>query len=138
MQISALFIGIALLCVAVAYVSLPFWEKRKKGAKQSAQPEGGREAILSALRDLDFDFKTGKVSEEDYQPLRLQLLAEAAASIEAEKKSDEQLEGLIQSRRKNKQPLMISCPSCGNKIHAGDLFCSSCGNKLEIQREAVA
>lgn len=139
MQISALLIGIALLCGAVAYVSLPFWEKRKKRAKQSAQPEGGREAILSALRDLDFDFKTGKVSEEDYQPLRTQLLVQAAQYIEAERKEQEQLEALIQSRRKNKQQVrMISCPLCGNKIHAGDLFCSSCGTKLEVRREAVA
>ena len=140
MQISALLIGIALLCGAVAYVSLPFWEKRKKSLKDStaAPSEGGHEAVLAALRDLDFDFKTGKVSEEDYQPLRTQLLLRAAQYIEAERKEQEQLEALIQSRRTNKQPLMISCPSCGNKIHAGDLFCSSCGTKLEIRREAVA
>jgi hypothetical protein len=141
MQISALLIGIALLGGAVAYVSLPFWEKRKKSLKDStaAPSEGGHEAVLAALRDLDFDFKTGKISEEDYQPLRTQLLLQAAQYIEAERKEQEQLEALIQSRRKNKQQVrMISCPSCGNKIHAGDLFCSSCGTKLEIRREPVA
>jgi rubrerythrin len=141
MEISALLTGIVLLCAAVAYVSLPFWEKRKKSIKDSTstQPEAGHEAVLAALRDLDFDFKTGKVSEDDYQSLRAQLLVQAAQYIEAERKAEEQLEALIQSRRKNKQPVrMFSCPSCGNKIHGGDLFCSSCGTKLEIRREAVA
>ncbi len=140
MQISALFIGLILLCAALAYVSLPFWKKRKNTSKNlaTAQSEGGHEAVLAALRDLDFDFKTGKVSEEDYQPLRAQLLVQAAQYIEAEKKGDEQLEALIQSRRKNKQRPIMPCPSCGNKIHAGDLFCSSCGRKLEVRREAVA
>ena len=140
MQISALFIGLILLCAALAYVSLPFWKKRKNTSKNlaTAQSEGGHEAVLAALRDLDFDFKTGKVSEEDYQPLRAQLLVQAAQYIEAEKKAYEQLEALIQSRRKDKQPLFIPCPTCGNKIHAGDLFCSSCGTKLEVRREAVA
>jgi len=140
MQISALFIGLILLCAALAYVSLPFWKKRKNTSKNlaTAQSEGGREAVLAALRDLDFDFKTGKVSEEDYQPLRAQLLVQAAQYIEAEKKGDEQLEALIQSRRKNKQRPFMPFPSCGNKIHAGDLFCSSCGRKLEGRREAVA
>src|SRR6266540_5490877 len=132
MQISALIIGFILLGAALAFVSRPFWEKHKKGPKDSTTTDAGRrESVLAALRDLDFDFKTGKVSEEDYQPLRAQLLAEAAQYIEAEKKAYEQLEALIQSRRKDKQPLFIPCPTCGNKIHAGDLFCSSCRTKPE-------
>src|SRR6266540_6909029 len=138
MQISALIIGFILLGAALAFVSRPFWEKHKKGPKDSTTTDAGRrESVLAALRDLDFDFKTGKVSEEDYQPVRGQLLAQAAQYIEVEKKGDEQLEALIQSRRKNKQRPIMPCPSCGSKIHAGDLFCSSCGTKLEVRPEAV-
>src|SRR5215208_4061758 len=102
MQISTLPIGIALLVVAVYFVSRPFLEKDKKRAKAAAssvQP-GQREAVFSALRDLDFDFKTGKISEEDYQPLRARLMVQAAQYLEPDKEVDEQLEVLIQSRRK--------------------------------------
>jgi len=138
MQISSLLIAVALLVIAVYFVSRPLLEKNKSGVKaasKDAQP-GQREAVLAALRDLDFDFKTGKISEEDYQPLRAQLIGEAAQYMESEKKDDEQLEALIQSRRKT-QSRQATCPSCGKKIVLGDSFCSTCGAKLEVRVEAV-
>jgi ribonuclease HII len=163
MQISALIIGFILLGAALVFVSRPFWEKQKKGVKDSSTAQvGRRESVLAALRDLDFDFKTGKVSEEDYQPLRAQLLAETAQYIESEKSKDEKLEALIQARRKTPQKITCehcgapmeadqkfcskcgavaqteACPSCGKKLRAGDAFCSSCGTKIEARLEATA
>ena len=162
MQISALIIGFLLFGAALVLVSRPFWEKRKKSGKDSTTTEvSRRELVLAALRDLDFDFKTGKVSEEDYQLLRAQLLAEAAQYIESEKNEEEKLEALIQARRKGQQKIKCEhcgapieadqhfcakcgspvhnelCPSCGKKNRAGDLFCSSCGTKLEVRLEAA-
>jgi hypothetical protein len=163
MQISALIIGFILLSAALAFVSRPFWEKRQKGAKGTTITDADRhKSVLASLRDLEFDFKTGKVSEEDYQPLRAQLLAEAAQYIESEKNEDEKLEVLIQARRKAPPKLKCEhcgapieaaqhfcakcgspvhnelCPSCGKKNHAGDVFCSSCGTKLEVRLGAMA
>jgi hypothetical protein len=139
MQISTLLIGTALLVASAYFVSRPFLEKNKKGVKATASgvESGQREAVLAALRDLDFDFKTGKISDEDYQPLRTQLLIQAAQHMELDKKDDEQLEALIQSRRKL-QSKQASCPSCGKKIVVGDSFCSSCGARLEIRVEVVS
>ena len=138
MQISSLLVGLALLAAALVYVSRPFLEKPRKGAKTVSKAEQAqtRESVLSALRDLDFDYKTGKIIEEDYQRLRAQLLAEAAQFMQKEDKEEEQLEALIQSRRKS-QPRQLSCPSCGKKIVLGDRFCSSCGTKLEVRIEAA-
>jgi hypothetical protein len=139
MQISALLIGLALLGGALLYVTLPFRQKARKvgNSSDATHSEVHREEILLALRGLDFDFKTGKVSEDDYQPLRAQLMSEAAQYMESEKKQDDQLEALIQSRRRA-QPQQAFCPSCGQKIYAGDVFCSSCGAKVEIRAQAVA
>jgi predicted nucleic acid-binding Zn ribbon protein len=166
MEISSIFVGFALFVASLAYVSLPFRQKRLKTASDAsahATQKGQRDAVLSALHELDFDFKTGKVSEEDYQPLRTQLMAEAAQYIEAEEKDAQQLEALIRTRRAAQQqghkcehcdaPIQAGqrfcpkcgsavnnelCPSCGKKIQADDLFCSSCGNKIQIQMEVVA
>jgi len=165
MEIPSIFTGLALFAAALVYVSLPFRQKRLTHASSSAtslQKQGQGEAILLALRDLDFDFKTGKISEEDYMPLRTHLVAEVAQYIEAEEKRDKQLEALIQTRRavKNEDATCRhcgtsmkadqgfcskcgsaagseSCPSCGKNIQAGDLFCTTCGSKLEVRLETI-
>ena len=166
MQIPSILIGLILLAASVAFVSLPFRKQERKGVKSAkAQVKAAtqKEAVLSALRDLDFDFKTGKVSEEDYTPLRAKLLTQAAQYIEQEKEEDDKLEALIQSRRAahehgvkcNHCGAFVEagqrfcakcgsavrqevCPQCGKKIRAGDLFCSSCGTRLEVRVEAAA
>lgn len=166
MEITSILIGLILFGASVGFISLPFRQKQWRGVKipQADVPyKGNRESVFSALRDLDFDFKTGKVSEEDYTPLRSRLVAEAAQYIEAEKKEDDQLEALIQTRRTVQQASIVCehcgapmeadqrfcakcgspvnnelCPSCGKKIRAGDQFCPSCGNRLKVRVEAVA
>ncbi len=140
MEISSIIIGLILLGGSVAYISLPFRQRRRKDTNSSKAPiqhSGQREVVLNALRDLDFDFKTGKVSEEDYKPLRAQLMVEAAQYMETEKKGDDQLEQMIRARRAGKQE-GARCQHCEALIRAGDLFCSSCGKRIEIQIEAVA
>jgi predicted nucleic acid-binding Zn ribbon protein len=166
MEITSILIGLFLFGVALFFVSAPFRQKgqgSETGTSNNKLQDGGREATLSALRDLDFDFKTGKVSEEDYQPLRAQLLAEAARYLESEEKEEQQLEELIRARRAGQQgalkcehcdaPIQADqrfcarcgaavenalCPSCGKKIQTGDLFCSSCGSKIQIPVGAAA
>jgi hypothetical protein len=151
MEISSILIGFVLLLASLAFVSLPFRQKQRaslKTHKATEHHEGQRESVLYALRDLDFDFKTGKVGEEDYTSLRAQLMTEAAKYIEQDKEEEEKLEALIQTRR-TAQHMAANCdhcgaavnkelcPSCGKKNQAGDQFCSSCGNRLEVKLEAV-
>jgi hypothetical protein len=166
MQVSAILIGFLLFGASVAYVSLPFLRKPKKAASPLTHPvhlPGQREVVFSALRDLDFDFKTGKIGEEDYHPLREQLLVEAAQYMQEEKKSEDRLEQMIQARRTTKQqgggcprceaPVRAGqrfcskcgfdlsdelCPSCGKHIQGGDLFCPSCGQPIQIPVKAAA
>lgn len=164
MDIISIVIGAALLGVAGVFVYRPFQGKALRGQERkeaAAQPQARRESLLSAIRDLDFDYKTGKVSEEDYGPLRAQLLVETAGLTRQEQDKDDQLEALIQSRRTHKTGSNCSqcdapvapgqhfcsscgaplgsgtCASCGSKIKPGDFFCTSCGKPLEIQKEAV-
>ncbi len=135
MEIGAILVGLAILSVSLTFLAAPF-KPGRKGASVNpaagADSAGGRVAALAALRDLDFDFRTGKVSEEDYSTLRAGLLAEAAQSIQQEEARDAEIEALIQARRqaRGEQPASF-CSQCGRPLKSGDLFCSSCGNRLE-------
>lgn len=162
MNITAILIGLALFGIAILFIVRPFQQKQVKKTKPQgiASNGGGRIAVLSALRDLDFDYKIGKVSDEDYVHAREQLLAEAARYIQQQDEKDSVLEELVQKHRASKaenctecgapmeagqrfcskcgsQVNKVGCPSCGEKVRAGDLFCSSCGNQLQVKVEAV-
>jgi transcription elongation factor Elf1 len=160
----AIIIGLILLGAASAFVFMPFRVKPRHGPKKvttTFNAHEARTAALSALRDLDFDFQTGKVSGEDYPALRAQLVAEAAKYVEAESAEENRLEALIRARKaamSSEKPcpqcgkkldagarfcphcgteLATACPSCGKPVHTGDLFCGSCGAKLELRAEAI-
>ncbi len=170
MELGAVLIGLTMLVISVPFVAKPFREARKnKSAKpvvKHVDPDEQRLAVLSALRNLDFDFQVGKVSEEDYASLRARLVAEAAQYLPsrccAQDDKDDEIEALIQARKaaKTKAPacahcgetleasirfcprcgtaVEASCPSCGGDIKAGDLFCSLCGTQLKIRAEAAS
>ncbi len=163
MDAFALIIGLALFGAAALFVARPFRTRQAAGREPqllTLRPAEARAAALSALRSLDFDYETGKVSEEDYAGLRLQLVAEAAKYINATATEEDRIEAMIRARRtaagkpcpKCGKPasadarfcpecgaeLAPACPSCGKAVRAGDLFCRSCGSKLEMRAEAAA
>ncbi len=162
MNLVAVLIGMAMLAVSVPFVTKPFLKTRGKITVIPAQrvdPNEQRLAALTALRDLDFDFQVGKVSEDDYTSLRARLVAEAARFLK-DGNSDE-IEALIQARKTSKakaaacahcgetleagnqfcphcgEAVADSCPSCGRHIKTSDLFCKSCGTKLTVQSGTV-
>lgn len=166
MELGAIFVGLAMLVASLPFVGRPFQEKRsKKDRKPNVRPilEARKKADLAALLDLDFDFRTGKVSEEDYLAVRAQLVADAAKYIESENPiEDDHLEAMIRARKTSQAQVQkcsncgekievgsrfcpgcgtavgSHCPSCGKAFQTGDLFCTSCGTKLELALEPAA
>jgi hypothetical protein len=91
----ALLVGALLACACVLYVALPFL--REPDPSQDLLDEPGtlerraielaeeRDRALAALKELEFDHRTGKISDTDYGalvgPLRLRV-AEALRALE--------------------------------------------------------
>jgi hypothetical protein len=96
-----------------------------------------KEVILGNIQDLDFEYKCGKLSEEDYTKIRGEMSAEAAAvfhdidNIESSKDLDALIRREVQARRdKPGQAEQALCPSCGFKNQAKNKFCADCGARL--------
>ena len=73
-----------------------------------AQPE--RNVAIDALREIEFDRETGKLSDVDYDSLKATYTQQA-----------------ITAMRSSKGPV---CPRCGPRPEVNARFCSSCGNSL--------
>jgi len=161
----AIIIGLILLGGATLIVTKPFRATTRLAPQEvesGISSEESRKEVLSALRDLDFDFRTGKASEEDYPGLRARLVAEAATYMDAQAHEDDQIEALIRARKtvmagEQRCPtcgkpldagahfcshcgavLGADCPSCHQVVKPGDFFCSSCGKRLELTVDAAA
>ncbi|MEK6223327.1 MAG: zinc ribbon domain-containing protein [Thermodesulfobacteriales bacterium] len=165
---------ILIISAAVAiYIVLPFFLKSgaqgndfpvMSGVKTTAEKlkslDNQKEALFSAIRDIDFDYSLGKLSKEDYEELKSKYKLEAAGVLkemdQTQKQSgtrgpDYELEQEISSYRKtdnviedknieeeisafrstsNKTDKEHKCSECGNEYSSEDMFCSKCGAKL--------
>lgn len=62
-----------------------------------------REAVLQALRDLEFDYQTGKLAQADYLPQREALLERGAQLLRRlEQEREAALESAIRAARQSK------------------------------------
>jgi hypothetical protein len=97
-----------------------------------------KEVILGNIQDLDFEYKCGKLSEEDYNKIRGEMSGEAAAvlhdidSIESSKDLDALIRREVLSRQNKpgQAKQQTACPSCGFKNPATNKFCAECGAGL--------
>ena len=88
-------------------------------------------AIYENLRDLQFEYRVGKLSDQDYQSTKKDLqkeLASVLAEVDALKASF-----VEQALSPAKQLLDgYSCASCGAHFEKQLKFCGECGNPMKV------
>ncbi|MBI5879519.1 MAG: zinc ribbon domain-containing protein [Chloroflexi bacterium] len=143
-------IGIVLAVAAVVLVALPFRAAEDDDASEVPLTDllARREMAYQLLRDLDLDFQSGKLAEDDYRPMHVQALAQAAeivaqidayeASVDDEAEPDETDADVkdIASAAAAVAPASAGSPAafcsyCGTERHDDDLFCRKCGRNLK-------
>lgn len=120
---------------AVAFLVGPL--RRERSAERLDEAAGDaerheRQAVYAALRDLEHDHETAKVSDEDYAAMRQELRARAAALLRSERAAAAGADAPAAAPR--------ACAACGAGTGRGDRFCARCGARLEPEpaREASA
>lgn len=154
--ITALLALAAVLFVG-AFVAQPFFSPRGADApvrgdqraastlRERAELLAERNRVYAAIRDLDFDFKTNKVADEEYAEQRYRLVAQGVEILErldslpanGATPATDPLEALIAAYRAG-QPVSAGasatpdafCPQCGTRAKSGDRFCGACGARL--------
>ncbi|HEX6645128.1 MAG TPA: zinc ribbon domain-containing protein [Gemmatimonadales bacterium] len=112
--------------------------------------ETPRGQALLAIKEIEFDRATGKLSQHDYEELKLRYTARAVALLEAETAAAPtpgaaavpasrvptcptcgprpEPDALICSSCGRDLPAVVACASCGNRLPAGARFCDTCGS----------
>ena len=130
---TALIVGTLLALGALAYVLWPLIAAEGRSSDPLSVPSPRSTATddhgeaVAALREIEFDHATGKLSESDYAALKTQYTSDAVAAMRArESASDDPVEAEI--RRARAQTRV--CPVCGPRPEPGARYCSRCGAAL--------
>jgi hypothetical protein len=100
-------------------------------------------AIYGNLKNLEFEFKMGRLSDSDFQQLRATYKNEAAEILQSldqlktYKTLDAEMENEIAVRKSKlfgseikHEKAPACCPACGAKTIPGKKFCADCGARL--------
>jgi ribosomal protein L40E len=106
--VTALIVGTALAVASLCYVLYPLFRTELATVPRApGQPSTSQSPAVDALRELEFDRQTGKISDADYEPLKARYTQQALAVMRAGNTR--------------------VCENCGPRPEQDAEFCSNCG-----------
>lgn len=134
-------VGAVLLVMAVVlFILQPVLTGRQASLRREedemTEAEATRRVKLLALRDVEYDYATGKLDDADYGRLRRELSAEALAALEEVEREHgrstaetDELEAEV-ARVRRGLAAGTTCSGCGRVNPPGSRFCAACGARL--------
>lgn len=107
---TSLLLGTLLAVVSLCYVLYPLYRADTAPVKRGTQPGNRESPAVEALRELEFDRQTGKISDSDYTSLKARYTSQALTAMRA---------GGARV-----------CERCGPRPEADAEYCSRCGAAL--------
>jgi cytochrome c-type biogenesis protein CcmI len=148
---TALLIGAALAVAALVYVLLPLFDvvaqvRGRSAGRALAAPE----SAIDALREIEFDRATGKLSDDDYSALKAEYTRTALVELRAREGEPAARSGVpasvitdvalpngvdasdpVEAAVLRYRAVRRSCETCGPRPEPDPAFCSSCGTYLK-------
>jgi hypothetical protein len=132
----ALVVGTALAILGLAFVLYPLFVEPRTARRERVAPSesaGDRDRAVDALREIEFDRETGKLSDVDYTELKATYTQEAIAAMRAEESAtviadpdtDPAEAAVLRYRQRAR-----ACAACGPRPELDAVYCSSCGSYL--------
>lgn len=143
-----------IIAASVAYIAMPIIKKDDSGEipvafdHESISLEEEKEESYNAIKEAEFDYETGKLSEEDYSIIKEKYAGkavEAMQKLEENKKQEKQIPaakagqaetGHQTSEKKKSKTAVATCAHCGAGLPSDAKFCQSCGKTAEPQAQA--
>jgi hypothetical protein len=118
----ALLVGAGALSLILLPLFRPAPPARAPGWDLPDLEETRKGQALIALKEIEFDLATGKLSEGDFADLKRKFTAEAVAAMREETSLSPAWEWGPGGE--------VACPSCGPRPESDAIFCSHCGRLL--------
>jgi double zinc ribbon protein len=135
-----LILGILLAAGAIYFVLLPILRPPVESASDVEPGDEGEDpaddmspqtVALRALKEIEFDRATGKLSDSDYEQLKGKYTAEALAALRGD--VGRGTGDVVTSRAPTRPPSLVprpACPTHGQRPEKDAVFCSECGKRL--------
>jgi len=137
--VAALAVGTLLALGALAFVLYPVFfgadAPPVTTSARRASVDGDESSAVAALRELEFDRATGKLSDADYADLKARYTKSAVAAMRREteggappaaRPTDAEVEAAVRAHRQR----LAGCAACGPRPESDAVYCSNCGRYL--------
>jgi hypothetical protein len=147
--IAAALVGIAVIWLVLQPLVAP--GRPSAPVYEPPDPEETPKGVaLAALKEIEFDRETGKLSEEDYAFLKNKYTGAALEALRAERAERPEVSNVtaagggdvevmiaarvraLRSASTSAPPGAPACPVCGPRPEPDAVFCSSCGRRLQL------
>jgi hypothetical protein len=147
LPIGTYLLALALVLVLGLVIALPLFDRKRPAIKPMSRRESlqhERQDIIRAIREVDFDHRTGKINDEDYKRVREDYVQRGAAVLRElntleEADIDDVIETKVAALRTTQDAAgELHCPKCQARVSDADKFCPQCGHALKPARQNAA
>jgi hypothetical protein len=130
-----MFIALAALLSVVVFAFLLFIRPSDLHKAEPVSPfahlDERKASIYENLRDLQFEYRLGKMSDEDYQRAKLDLQKELARVMAEVEKVAGGKQVKTQAAPSQQAKKTFTCPSCKAEFAQPLKFCGECGKSMK-------